>query len=247
MSIAIKGTTIDEKRMVKEMQASMGLEVDGSIGFDTFATMYDKFNPKYPIAGLIYGQPTIISRDILLAEVRGKPLSNYNYAQCNTFTYPRAVKPCSIFITANKVYCGNSCHAHLGKPETVLYKLNDGTMGVKRVIYSTELPKGVKWAFGGLGLLEMYNPVAEGFTGAFADVLRKTDHNLIWTRPDGRIFQTLCRNMTVQQINEWVKARGANRAVIGDGGGLGAINTPDIKVNTRTLQGVISQGIGEIK
>ena len=247
MSIAIKGTTIDEKRMVKEIQFSLGLEQDGSIGFDTFATMYDKFSPKYPIAGLIYGQPTIISRDILLAEVRGKPLSNYAYAQCNTFTYPRAIKSCSIFITASKVYCGNSCHAHLGKPETVLYRLNDDTMGVKRVTYSTELPKGVKWAFGGLGLLDMYDPIAEGFTGAFADVLRKTDHNLIWVREDGRIFQTLCRNMTGQQVNTWVKARNAKYAVCVDGGGLGAINTPDIKVNTKTLQGVISQGIGEIK
>lgn len=238
----IKGTTIDEKRMVKEIQENLGLEQDGIIGFDTFATMYDKFNPKYPISGLIYGQPTIVSRDIRLSEIRGKPLSNYAYAQCNTFTYPRATKPCSIFIF-DKVYCGNSCHAHLGKPETVLYMLNDGTLGVKRVISSTELPRGVKWAFGGLGLLEMYDPVAEGFAGIFADVLRKTNHNIVWTREDGRIFQTLCRNMAGHQVNEWVKERKAKFAVMVDGGGLGAFNSPDIKINTKTLQGVISQGV----
>lgn len=245
MTIAIRGTTIDEKRMVKEIQAELGLEQDGSIGFDTFSTMYDRMRkePNYPISGMIYGQPTTISRDIQLSQVGGKPLSNYAYAQCATFTYPRAVKACSIFINQDKVFCGNSCHAHLGKPETVLYMLLNGTIGVKRVIHSTELPKGIKWAMGGLGLLNMYDPVAEGFTGVFADVLRKTDHNIIWVRTDGRIYQTLCRNMTVAQINEWVKARGAIYAIVGDGGGLGAFNSPDIKINAKTKQGVISQGV----
>ena len=54
----------------------------------------------------------------------------------------------------------------------------------------------------------------------------------------------VCNNNPDMQVSfHWVKARSAKYAVMGDGGGLGAINTPDIKINVRTAQGVISQGV----
>ena len=43
----------------------------------------------------------------------------------------------------------------------------------------TEIKDYIKWAISGISLYPIYNPRAEGFTGAYADVLRATKHTAI--------------------------------------------------------------------
>lgn len=43
----------------------------------------------------------------------------------------------------------------------------------------TEIKGYIKWAISGISLYPIYNPKAEGFTGAYADVLRATKHTAI--------------------------------------------------------------------
>lgn len=43
----------------------------------------------------------------------------------------------------------------------------------------TEIKDNIKWAISGISLYPVYNPKAEGFVGAYADVLRATKHTAI--------------------------------------------------------------------
>lgn len=162
-----------------------------------------------------------------------------------SFTYPRATTPCSILINKGETICGNSCHAFNGKPESVIYKLKDGTIGIKRCTYSTELPKNVVWAIGGMGLLNMYDPNREGFSGDYADVLRKTNHNVLGVK-NGMLYGVYYKNMTAAQINEHCKEKMKfEMAILLDGGGLAAINGEEsfAKININSKQGYAIQFI----
>lgn len=164
---------------------------------------------------------------------------------CGSFTYPRADKPCSILINNSKVVYGNSCHAHLGKPETVLYRLQNNKFGVKRVLSANELPSTVRWAVGGMGLCNMYNPIAEGFTGQFADVTRKTNHNVLGVK-NGIVYGVYYRNMTAGEINEHCKNKMKfEYAILLDGGGLAAMNGTEkfAQINTNSKMGYAVQFI----
>ena len=43
----------------------------------------------------------------------------------------------------------------------------------------TEIKTNIKWGISGIELYPNYNPALEGFTGAYADVLRKANHTAI--------------------------------------------------------------------
>lgn len=48
----------------------------------------------------------------------------------------------------------------------------------------TEIKDFIKWGISGISLYPIYNPRAEGFTGAYADVLRATKHTALGFKGD---------------------------------------------------------------
>ena len=195
-----------------------------------------------PTCAVVKGEPVIIAQDVIPAEVNS-PLRNYANAISGSFSY--SGKPCSILVAWGKTVCGTACHAHKGKPESVLYRLSDGAFGLRRCQYATELPAKTLWAIGGVGLLDNWYPSVEGFTGSYADVLRKTAHTFIGVK-DGLCVLGYVHNMTGEEVNQHVKALGLTKAIMLDGGHVAAINCipPDApKINVNQKQFYIIQGV----
>ena len=117
----------------------------------------------------------------------------------------------------------------------MLYKTTDGAVRIARVSSAAALG-GVVWAVGGMGLLGNYNPAAEGFTGRFADVLRKTNHTVLGYK-GGMLYGVYCKNMTAQQVNAFCRDKlKLEYAVMLDGGHVAAINGACNKINTNQRQ-----------
>src|SRR5574344_820399 len=73
---------------------------------------------------------------------------------------------------------------------------------------------------------------AEGFTGAYSDVLRKTNHTVLGYK-GGMLYGVYCRSMTAQQVNAFCRDKlKLTRAVMLDGGHVAAINGACDKINT---------------
>ncbi|WP_418932270.1 hypothetical protein [Hominenteromicrobium sp.] len=126
-----------------------------------------------------------------------------------------------------------SCH--YPRPESVLYKTTGGAVRIARVSSAAALG-GVVWAVGGLGLLDHYDPAAEGFTGAYSDVLRKTNHTVLGYK-GGMLYGVYCRSMTAQQVNAFVRNKlKLEYAVMLDGGHVAAIHGACNRINTQTRQ-----------
>ena len=90
--------------------------------------------------------------------------------------------------------------------------------------------------FGGLGLLDRYDPAAEGFTGVYSDVLRKTNHTVLGCK-GGLLYGVYCKSMTAQQVNAFCRDKlKLTRAVMLDGGHVAAINGACNKINKQTRQ-----------
>lgn len=72
---------------------------------------------------------------------------------------------------------------HSLKRGTIHY---DGKKLHHAMIYNakTEIKDPIKWGISGISLYPIYNPKAEGFTGAYADVLRATKHTAIGFKGD---------------------------------------------------------------
>ena len=216
------GTTPEETRAVKDTLVALGVDV-------------------WPLNVTIFGQPLIVAEDILPAAVDA-PLKSYANAISGSFSYNR--RPCSILVAHGKAVCGYACHAHLRKPETVLYRLENGTMGVQKARYATELPQAVRWAVGGVGLLEAYDPAEEGFSGAYADVLRRTAHTWLGVKRS-LIYLGYCADMTGAQVNAHVRRLGMEHAIMLDGGHVAAINGADVRRNAGQRQFYIIQAINQ--
>ena len=126
-----------------------------------------------------------------------------------------------------------SCH--YPRPESVLYKTTDGAVRIARVSSAAALG-GVVWAVGGLGLLDRYDPAAEGFTGAYSDVLRKTNHTVLGYK-GGMLYGVYCKAMTAQQVNAFVRDKlKLEYAVMLDGGHVAAIHAAVSRINTNQRQ-----------
>jgi hypothetical protein len=242
---SIKPSTISEKTLFKAIQKIVGSSEDGILGTQTMCDIAVKLKAKcFPITLSMYNYPIIIGNDLIAFNPNGS-LSGYKNSMLGSFTYPRATTPCSILINNSKVICGNSCHAHISKPETVIYKTANGKIDWVRTTSYTGLPKDTVWAVGGMGLCDMYNPDAEGFSGSYADVLRKTNHNVLGVK-DGMVYGVYYKNLTGQQINSHCKnTMKFDMAILLDGGGLAAINGSEsfAKINTSIKQGYAIQFI----
>lgn len=196
---------------------------------------------SYPMTMKLDGMPAIIARDIVVCNPKSG-LRFYTNSLSGSFSYQR--KPCSILVNWGKAICGSACHGWLGKPETVIYRTYDGKIGIKRCVYATELPDDVKWAVGAMGLLEYYDPKVEGFTGAYSDVVRDTNHTVFGIK-DEMCYLIYCKSMTGAQVNTYCNKIGLEMAIMLDGGHVAAINGSEkyAKINTSQVQYYMIQGV----
>ncbi len=238
----IKGSSGSETKLIKAIQKAVGANQDGLIGAQTMVDIAAAQGANcWPLTINLYSQPTIICRDIVACNP-GKGCGSFQNSISGSFSYQK--KPCSILTNGGKTVCGSACHAWLGKPESVLYRLQSGGFGARRCLSSAELPQNVRWAVGGMGLLELYDPAAEGFSGQYADVLRKTNHTVIGAK-NGMVYLVYCKSMTGVQVNAHVKKLGLEHAVMLDGGHVAAINGEEsfARINTGQVQYYLIQGV----
>ena len=225
----IKGSTSEEVRMIKAIQRSVGALDNGWIGNQTLSDIAAKLGADcFPLNVELYGQPCILARDIDPLNLSGRLPEN---SISGSFSWQGA--PCSILVRGGGVVRGMSCH--YPRPESGLYKTRDGAVRIARVSSASALDN-VVWAVGGLGLLDRYDPAAEGFTGVYSDVLRKTNHTVLGCK-GGLLYGVYCRSMTAQQVNAFCRDKlKLEYAVMLDGGHVAAINGACNKINTQTRQ-----------
>ncbi len=225
----VVGSTSEEVRMIKAIQRSVGALDNGWIGNQTLSDIAAKLGADcFPLNVELYGQPAILARDIDPLNLSGRLPEN---SISGSFSWQGA--PCSILVRGGRVARGMSCHCPT--PESVLYKTRDGRVHMARVSSAAALGD-VVWAVGGLGLLGNYNPAAEGFTGRFADVLRKTNHTVLGYK-GGLLYGVYCKAMTAQQVNAFVRDKlKLEYAVMLDGGHVAAIHAAVSRINTNQRQ-----------
>lgn len=225
----VKGSTSEEIRMIRAIQRSVGALDNGYIGNQTLSDIAAKLGADcWPLNVELYGQPCLLARDIEPVNMSGPLPKN---AISGSFSWQG--QPCSILVRGGKVVRGMSCH--YPRPESVLYKTAGGAVRIARVSSAAALGD-VVWAVGGLGLLGNFNPAAEGFTGAFSDVLRKTNHTVLGYK-GGLLYGVYCRSMTAQQVNTLCRDKlKLTNAVMLDGGHVAAIHGACNKINTQTRQ-----------
>ena len=225
----IKGSTSEEIRMIRAIQRAVGALDNGWIGNQTMSDIAARLGADcFPLNVELYGQPCILARDIEPVNMSGPLPKN---AISGSFSWQG--RPCSILVRGGKVVRDWSCH--YPRPESVLYKTTDGAVRIARVSSASSLDN-VVWAVGGMGLLDRYDPAAEGFVGAYSDVLRKTNHTVLGWK-GGMIYGVYCKNMTAQQVNAFVRDKlKLTRAVMLDGGHVAAINGACSRINTQTRQ-----------
>ncbi len=203
------------------------------------------------------GKNIIISAEtdkVIFADLQNKQACK-DYANCISGTFQYAGKVCSILIANGKVINNSSAHAWLGYPDSCLIYYKDGTFAVKRLlaIPNAELPK-VQWAISGVGLLDLYNPAAEGYvrfnkngkTYDYSDVLRRTNHTVIGVK-DGQVYGLYLANMTGDEVNAYCKKQGLQYAVMLDGGHVAAVNCEIGQANTKQKQSNIIQFVTDNK
>lgn len=94
----------------------------------------------------------------------------------------------------------------------------DGTVGVKKVKYTSQLPK-CKWAIGGCGMITPtgYDPETEGFTGIYSDILRKANKTVIGYK-DGYVYLIVGKTIAHSELLKLLKKMGLEYAISIDGG-----------------------------
>jgi len=197
--------------------------------------------------------PCIVADDVLVFDPNGG-VGTYANTLSGSFTYPSGDKPCSILINKGVDLSSSACHGWLGFPETVIFRNRDGSFGIGKFKSTSEIPNraDVKWAVGGMGLLDKYNPAEEGFSRFtkdgksynYSDVVRLTSHTLIGIK-DNKCYLVYVPSMTGSQVNAYAKKCGFEKAIMLDGGHISAINGSEsyAKINLYTKQGFALQGI----
>lgn len=215
--------------MIKAIQRSVGALENGWIGNQTLSDIAARLGANcFPLNVELYGQPAILARDIDPLNLSGPLPRN---AISGSFSWQG--QPCSILVRGGRTVRSMSCHCPT--PESVLYKTRDGAVRMARVSSAAALG-GVVWAVGGMGLLDRYAPAAEGFTGAYSDVLRKTNHTVLGYK-GGLLYGVYCKAMTAQQVNAFVRGKlKLEYAVMLDGGHVAAIHAACSKINTNQRQ-----------
>jgi len=247
---AIKGSTANETACIEAVQGAIGAVRDGEIGCQTVSDIACRLGAiKKPLTLAIWSTPCIIAKNVKIVASPNKGLASYTNAINGGF-YSRADgSPCSMCIADGKIVYGYSAHYWDGNgyPETVLYREKSGAFGIRRVKRAAELP-ACEWAVGGLGLLDFYDPIKEGFVKVdgkdFTDVLKKNNHTFIGIK-NGYVYLGYAKQKTAAAVNELAKKLGFEKAIMLDGGSIAAINGTEsfAKINTRVLQHYVIQGV----
>lgn len=253
----VRGSTTSETTMIKAIQTAAGAVADGEIGTQTMSDIACMLNANcFPLTLKIFGAPVVIARDIVPFSAGGARLSDYsntiNGSFYGTDKKTGFSRPCSILVRDGIVVQKEACHAFYDKPESVIYRTWSDETGIMRATSASQLPKGLKWAVGGVGLLNNYNPGYEGFgvcvkdgkTEDFSDVLRKTNHSMLGVK-NGYCYLVYCSSMTAAEVNAFAKKLGLAIAIMLDGGHVAGINGAEgfAKVNTGEKQYYMIQGV----
>ncbi len=148
---------------------------------------------------------------------------------------------------------------HLPKPQSVFIIYNDNSVEMKRIKNLSELDlKKVKIAIGGVGLRNTldssfkYDPDAEGFSGAYADVLRMTNKTVIgYNKHENRLYlmaRTAIYHKVATRYNllDLVRDCDYDIALSVDGGGSTFMNNADamvLKGDGRIIHNIIGFGL----
>ena len=242
--------TGSEKRLVRGIQRAVGAREDGILGPASAVDLAAMVGAEvWPVTVQLFGAPVIVCEDVIACDPN---------AGCRSFTnsisgsFSYAGKPCSILVSEGKVVCGTACHGWLDKPETVVYRRRNGEVGIQRVKTVAELPEDLRWAIGGVGLGEMYDPKAEGFcrftaggrTYDYSDVLRRTNHTMMGVK-HGLVYLVYCPGMTGQGVDQLRAKLGLEMAIMLDGGHVAAINGAEsfARKNVGQIQHYLIQGV----
>lgn len=251
----IKPSTNNENFMIVKIQEGLGSLPNGIIGCQTLSDIYIMLcnlgvcEWEKPITLSIYGQSVIIAKDIIVCDPNSS-VKPYENSISGSFTYPSSDKPCSILINNGKDVFSYACHAtipSLKKPEGVIARYTDGTFWMGRCMSTADIPnrRNVDWAVGGMTLGKNYSPVSEGFSGAYADVLRNTNHTVLGVK-NHMIYLVYVANMNGGQIQDLITNKMQfEMALLLDGGHIAAINGTEsfAEKNMNQYQGYIIQGI----
>jgi hypothetical protein len=171
--------------------------------------------------------------------------TNYSGINGTFFWYDSdgSLYPTSILKIKNKVFRNEA--NHLPSPQGVLCYYQDGTFGVEQLKYATYLSKPVWWAIGGIEYVRdgsiTYDKYAEGFTGAYADVHRTTNHSSIGITNDNNILLVRHWSSDRDECAEHMKALGCKYAVGLDGGGSTQYVVPDKSQSRYSIRKVANQ------
>lgn len=238
-------TTVSEKKLTTAIQAAIGAAEDGILGPASAVDLAVAVGAEcWPLTVQLFGQPVIVCKDITVLNP-GKGTKHYANSLSGSFSFQK--QPCSILVSDGKVLWQTACHAWLGQPESVLYRLENGKFGMKRCLSAEELPKGVRWAVGGMGLGKTYAPKTEGFSGQYADVLRDTNHTVLGVKKD-MIYLVYAKSKTAAQVNALVtEDLKLELAIMLDGGHVASINGAEhfAKINTAQNQYYLIQALEE--
>lgn len=231
MSNIFKPTDKDLLDKIKGIQKGINAYPDGIIGPQTIDSLYRQFaEVEYPYEEKFFGGIVIYTKNIEIDYSQNKrAVKDIPYSISGVFQWNS--KAISVLVSEGKVINNSSSHAWLKQPETILYKTHHGVLGAIRAIsIPYDLISDIEWAVSGVGL-HNYNPTAEGFTGAYSDVLRSTGHTGIGITEENEIA-LLYKKCNGPQFKDWaINKLGLKFAIMLDGGHIAAINTPKYKYN----------------
>ena len=120
-------------------------------------------------------------------------------------------------------------------PQSVFIVYKNNTVELKRIQYISELDlNNIRLVIGGVGIRNTldgfrYNPSYEGFKGAYADVLRKSNKTLIgYNKRLNKVYLLALRNVTMTDVINIVSDNSTGEAydicLMLDGGGSAFLN-----------------------
>lgn len=256
MTVSLTTTATEEAKIIKGLQQVINMKA-GAFDAEHLVLLYHKLGLLTgPVTLMIHNHPVIISKKIL-AFSPGGTAATKNFTNCISggFTYPRCVTPGAILRNNNADVCSASSHGWAGYPETCLYQNNDGIIAAKRVKTTAELPNlsNIRVAVSGAGLMNMYNPTAEGFckftdpagvSRNYSDVLLKNSHIVLGAKSN-LFFGVYFESADAAEMNdECINLFQFDLAVLLDGGkDISSMNGSESfsKINTSKKQGYMIQ------